>query len=77
MFFLCSPLTEHMMSTNSPSNFNSTYFSFDISACKYAPEMSAMATSLSSYISIINVDTVASSEAVGDENISPSLKELI
>ena len=46
-FFLCSGLILHIISINVPLNFNKTFLSFVISAWKYAPETTKVATSLS------------------------------
>ena len=57
-----------------PHNFNEIVFPSGVLAYKYAPGTSNVDTSISSYVSIINVVNSASSNIVGDEIIYPSLK---
>ena len=55
MYCLYSSFVSHMMSTKCPRSFRITFLSAGISACKYAPGMSKVAMSRSSYASITRV----------------------
>ena len=63
-----------MIFMRTPPNFNKTFFSSRILACKYALDTSNVAISLSWYASIDNVVNSASSNTVGDAIISTWLK---
>ena len=72
--FLCSRFIWYIISLNSPLNFNKTFFSFDISAWKYAPGTSKVATCFLFYASITSVVDKPSRDTLSDATLSPSFK---
>ena len=72
-FGLCSVFISHMISTDLSFSFKRTCLSRGISACKYAPGTSKMATSLLSCASMAKVVRSASKDTVGEDIDSSSL----
>ena len=84
IFFPCSYLTyclyylfiSHMLSIKCPRTFRITFLSAVISACKYAPGISKVAMSRSSYAAMTRFVKSDSRDTVGDATLSSSPKYL-
>ena len=75
-FFLCYGFTSHMISKKSPSIFNIINFYFGVSALRYAPGTSKMATCLPSCASIMILVNSCCKDIVGDDASSLGIYHL-
>ena len=69
-FFLCYVFTFHIISKNSPSFLNMMNSPFGMSALRYAPGTSKMATPLPSCESITRLMNIPSKDIIGDDSYS-------
>ena len=74
--FLWSRLIWHIISTNVTFNYNKTFLSFRIYACKYAPGTSKVPTYLPLYSLITSVMNNPSSNTIDNNTLYPSFKYL-